>query len=329
MFAHRKRASSMKKQENTLIVKSNRLIEASYRLDLAEQRLILMAIHEARETGLGVTSNNVLTIRADEYALMFGLDPKSTYKQLKTAIETLYQRSVRLHDIHPESGKERITDVRWVSSAAYVEGAGLVQLKFGDDVVPFITVLEKEFTSYKLKSIAQMTSTYAIRLYELLMQWKEVGKRNVDLDELKNMLGVSKEYAVLKNFKARVLDVAVSQVNEFSDYDVRYENVKLGRKVTGFVFFFGAKKEPEPAPKPKANPKKTKAPATPPQPNIAAFAGIERQVFMALQRDFDYIDEEYVRSMMFKWNVEALATMSRLRKELTPDPESFVLEKTD
>jgi plasmid replication initiation protein len=326
MFGHQKRASSMKKQENALVVKSNRLVEASYRLDIAEQRLILMAIHEARETGLGVTSNNFLTIRADEYAAMFGLDQKSTYKQLKTAVETLYQRSVRLHDIHPESGKERITDVRWVSSAAYVEGAGLVQLKFGDDVVPFITVLEREFTSYKIKSVAQMTSTYAIRLYELLIQWKDVGKRNVDLDELKNMLGVSKEYPALFNFKARVLDVAVAQVTEFSDLDVRYENVKFGRKVTGFMFFFAAKQEPEPAPKPKAVPKKTKAP-TPPKLNIAAFAGLEAYAFKALLRDFDFMTEDYVRQMMGKLGLDAMATMKQIREDMSPD--NFTLKKTD
>lgn len=316
----------MKKQENALVVKSNRLVEASYRLDIAEQRLILMAIHEARETGLGITSNNFLTIRADEYAATFGLDPKITYHQLKIAAKTLFHRYVVLHDTHPESGNPRVLDARWVSSVAYVEGSGLVQLKFGDDIVPYITRLEEEFTSYKIKSVAKMTSTYAIRLYELLMQWKDVGKRSVDLDELKNMLGVSKEYAVLKNFKARVLDVAVSQVNEFSDLDVRYENVKFGRKVTGFTFFFGVK-EPEPAPKPKATPKKAKAPSTPKQPNIAAFAGLEAYAFKALVRDFDFMTEEYVRQMMDKFGLDATATMKRLREDMSPD--NFVLEKTD
>lgn len=318
----------MEKQENAVIRKSNRLIEAGYRLDLVEQRLILMSLYKwgADKT---ITADTLLTIRADEYAELFGTNTKLVYSQLKTAIETLYHRSVRLHDIHPESGKERITDVRWVSEVAYVEGAGLVQLKFASSIIPYLARLEGEYTSYKIKSIAQMTSTYAIRLYELLIQWKDVGKRNVDLDELKNMLGVSKEYAVLKNFKARVLDVAVSQVNEFSDLDVRYENVKVGRKVTGFLFFFGAKQEPEPAPKPKSAPKKTKAP-TSPKPNIAAFAGLEVYAFKALIRDFDFITEDYVRQMMGKFGLDATATMKRLREDMSPNSaDKFTLEKTD
>jgi plasmid replication initiation protein len=317
----------MKKQQNALVVKSNRLIEASYKLDIAEQRLILMAIDSARESGKGITADNLLTVRADEYASMFELDPKSTYKQLKSAVETLYNRSVRLHDKHPETGEARVMDVRWVSAVGYVDGSGLVQIQFGGSIVPYITRLEGEFTSYKIKSVAQMTSTYGIRLYELLTQWGDVGKREIKLDEFKRMLQVDGQYPALKDFKKYVLDVAVSQVNEFSDLDVRYENVKLGRKVIGFMFLFGAKQEPEPAPKPKAAPKKVKEPKTNPQPNIAAFAGLEAYAFKALLRDFDFMTEDYVRQMMGKFELDAMATMKRLREDMSP--ENFKLEKTD
>jgi plasmid replication initiation protein len=317
----------MKKQENALVVKSNRLIEASYKLDIAEQRLILMAIDSARESGKGITADSLLTVRADEYAAMFELDPKSTYKQLKTAVETIYQRSVRLHDQHPETGEDRVWDVRWVSAVAYVAGSGLVQIQFGAAIVPYITRLEGEFTSYKIKSVAQMTSTYGIRLYELLMQWGAVGKREIKLDEFKRMLQVEGQYPALKDFKNRVLDLAVSQVNEFSDLDVRYENVKVGRKVTGFVFFFGEKQEPEPAPKPKTSPKKAKAPEPPKERNIAAFAGLEGYAFKTLVRDFDFMTEDYVRQMMGKFGLDATATMNRLREDMSPD--NFALEKTD
>lgn len=308
----------MKTTDSALVVKSNRLIEASYRLDIAEQRLILMAIHEARETGLGVAANSFLTIRVDEYASMFGLDPKSTYKQLKTAIETLYHRSVRLHDVHPESGKERIVDVRWVSSVAYVEGAGLVQIKFGDDVIPLITVLEKEFTSYKIKSVAQMTSTYAIRLYELLMQWEKIGKREVKLDEFKQMLQVEGQYPALKDFKNRVLDLAVSQVNEFSDLQIRYENVKFGRKVTGFMFFFEPK--PEKQPKPAKAVSKVKS-------SVSGFAGLELIMFNQLKKTYPDLTQADIHKMTNKDDAEPVQVMQRMKNEIG-NTEKFKLEKS-
>jgi hypothetical protein len=151
-------------------------------------------------------------------------------------------------------------------------------------------------------------------------------RREIKLDEFKQMLQVEGQYPALKDFKKYVLDLAVSQVNDFSDLDVRYENVKLGRKVTGFLFFFGAKK-PEPAPPPKAAPKKAKAPEPPKERNISAFAGLEGYAFKALVRDFDFMTEDYVRQMMGKFGLDATATMNRLREDMSPD--NFVLEKTD
>lgn len=231
----------MPDKKNGLIVKSNRLVEASYRLELAEQRLVLMAIENARSSGKGIAADSFLAVHANEYAAIFGLDMKNAYHQLKEAAENLYQRSVRIHNVDELTGKPCIIDTRWVAAVKYVEGAGVVHLQFSGFVVPYITRLEAEFTSYKIKSIAQMTSTYSIRLYELLMQWKKNGVRDIDLQEFKKILQVEGQYTALKDFKNRVLDLAISQINQFSDIQVSYENIKLGRKVTGFSFSFSEK----------------------------------------------------------------------------------------
>ena len=47
-----------------LVVKDNALMNASYNLDLVEQRLILLAIIEARESGKGINANDPLTVHA-------------------------------------------------------------------------------------------------------------------------------------------------------------------------------------------------------------------------------------------------------------------------
>ena len=44
-----------------LVVKDNALINASYNLDLVEQRLVLLAIIEARESQKGINANDALT----------------------------------------------------------------------------------------------------------------------------------------------------------------------------------------------------------------------------------------------------------------------------
>ena len=78
--------------KNELVVKSNRLIEASYRLTLAEQRIVLLAIVEARRTQKGLSAEDFVTIAATDYAAMYDLPLKQAYEQMNEAAQTLYGR---------------------------------------------------------------------------------------------------------------------------------------------------------------------------------------------------------------------------------------------
>ncbi|PTQ86174.1 replication initiation protein RepM [Agitococcus lubricus] len=234
---------------NELVVKSNRLIEASYRLDLVEQRIILFAIKEARESSLGLTSDHFLTIRAADYAAQFNVSTKKAYEQIKAAATTLYMRSLILHDVHPESGKERVTKARWVSAASYIDGEGAIQLQFSGVIVPYITLLEREFTSYRLAAVSNMSSTYAIRLYELLIQWGSIGKREVELNWLRSALLIEEDYRRLFDLKKWVIDVALEQINQHSDLSVSYSQRKTGRTVTHLTFTFNHKHQAPKQPK--------------------------------------------------------------------------------
>ena len=231
----------MVNSKNELVVKTNTLVEASYRLDLAEQRIILYAITEARRTQKGLNAEDFVTIRAMDYAELFGIDPATAYEQIQDAAKTLFRRYVVFHDTHPASGKPRITEARWISAASYIDGAGTIQLRFSTDMVPFITRLEAEFTRYKLEKVANMTSAHAIRLYELLIQWGSVGKREIELKWLRKALMLEEQYAAIKDLKNRVIDVAVTQINKHSDLIVEYTQRKTGRTVTHLTFTFDPK----------------------------------------------------------------------------------------
>ena len=233
----------MAAEKQVVVVKSNKLIEASYRLDLIEQRIILYAIVEARETQKGLTDEFV-TLEVKRFSAMFGMEGGAVYDQLKTAMDTLFNRYIVVHDVHPESGCKRISKVRWISTASYIDGAGAVQLRFATDMLPYITRLETEFTSYRLEKIGRMSSAHAVRLYELLVQYLSIGKRDIEIVWLKETLGIAGEYKAIKDFKKRVLDTAVAQINEHSDIRVSYMQRKTGRAVTHLIFAI----TPEPKP---------------------------------------------------------------------------------
>lgn len=217
-----------------------------------------MAIVTARETGRGVTADTLLEVRAMDYAQLFGVTRQTAYEALSNAIETLFNRraTVQVYD-ERRKGLRSLT-VRWVTAMDYEESAGLITLRFGHEVVPEITRLEANFTSYELEQVAGLKSSYAVRLYELLIQWRATGNTPLfKLDEFRSQLGlISDEYPRIEAFKRCVLDVAAKQINEHTDISVSYEQHKAGRVITGFTFSLKPKKQakdvtPKSTPKPK------------------------------------------------------------------------------
>ena len=225
-----------------LVVKDNALLNASYNLDLVEQRMILLAIVEARESGKGITANDPLVIKAESYETHFGVQKNAAYKALQSACENLFNRQFSYIENRPKGTV--IVRSRWVSQISYIESAASVELIFAPAVVPLITRLEEHFTSYELEQVKDLSSAYSVRLYELLIAWRSTGKTPIILlDEFRQKLGVlPDEYSRMFDFKKYVLDMALKQINANTDIKVTYEQHKTGRNVTGFSFSFKQKK---------------------------------------------------------------------------------------
>ena len=225
-------------KKNELVVKSNRLVEASYRLGLNEQRIILYAICRCREEQKGLFPDLPVTITADAFVKQFpSVDKSNVYGQLKEAMNALYSRSVTIHDTDPATKKARVRETRWISEKAYIDGAGHVQIVFTPEVIKYITRLEVEFTSYQLEKVGHMTSAHAVRIYELLAQQRDIGTRTLNLAWLRDALQIEAgEYKLTANFINRIIEPSVDQINKHSDITVSYKPKKTGRAITDFVF---------------------------------------------------------------------------------------------
>ena len=227
-----------------LVVKDNALMNASYNLDLVEQRLILLAIIEARESGKGINANDPLTVHAESYINQFNVARQTAYQALKDACDDLFARQFSYQEINERGNTENVRS-RWVSEIRYVDAEATVKLIFAPIVIPLITRLEKRFTQYEMKQIAELSTGYAIRLYELLICWRTTGKTPViELSEFRQKMGVlDSEYQRMYDFKKYVLEPSIKQVNEHTDIIATYEQHKKGRLITGFSFKFKAKKQ--------------------------------------------------------------------------------------
>ena len=225
-----------------LVTKDNSLIGASYSLGVVEQRLIFLAIIEAREQKTLIEAGGLLRIYAQSYAKQFDVEKHTSYEAMKRAVEGLYEAGFAYSKLDERSGKIGHYKSRWVDKIGYIDDLGCVELVFASDVIPLITRLEARYTEYELKQVVGLQSEYAIRLYELIIQWRSVGKTNpISLEELREKLGLVDEYKRIEAFKRRVLDLALRQINEHTDITVEYEQHKQGRVITGFTFKFKVK----------------------------------------------------------------------------------------
>ena len=226
-----------------LIVKDNALINASYNLDLVEQRLILLAIIEARESGKGINANDPLTVHAESYINQFGVHRNTAYQALKDACDSLFARQFSYQSLS-EKGNVINHKSRWVSEVAYIDHEAVVRLIFSPAIVPLITRLEEQFTKYEIQQISNLTSAYAVRLYEILIAWRSTGKTPIiNMHDFRQKIGVlDPEYKRMYDFKKYVLDIALKQVNEHTDITAKVEQHKTGRSITGFSFNFKQKK---------------------------------------------------------------------------------------
>jgi len=246
--------------DSALVYKSNALVQASYRLSVYEQRIILGCIAQVRRDK-PLTDQQLYTVSAQQIADMTGTSLGTAYQNLKAASERLYRREVTLHEAPNgkgcDRGKVRLT--RWVQTVEYREAEGLVALRFGTDMVPYLSQLTEQFTRYALTDVARMDSAYAIRLYELLCQWRDAGEREVSIDWLRDALYLDGKYPAIKDFKKRVIEPAVEQINEHSPLWVKWDQRKTGRRVSHLIFTFGEKlKQSEESADKQRKPKPTK-----------------------------------------------------------------------
>lgn len=227
-----------------LVVKDNALINASYNLDLVEQRLILLAIVEARESGKGINANDPLIVHAESYINQFKVHRNTAYQALKDACHDLFVRQFSYQKVNDRGNIEHYRS-RWVSEIGYVDNEAVVKLIFAPAIVPLITRLEEQFTKYELQQVSNLTSAYAVRLYEILIGWRSTGKTPViELADFRKRIGIlDTEYKRMERFKTSVLELAIKQINEHTDIDVEYEQHKKGRTIVGFSFSFNQKEK--------------------------------------------------------------------------------------
>lgn len=216
-------------QRSYCVYKSNDLIQKTkYDLTISEQKIVLRLIQMIKPTD---TAFQWYNFDVQEFCDLCGIDNSSgsNYKRLKSTIQNLSDKSfwVKL-----ASGETSLC--RWIQKAYIKDGSGTVKIRLDEDLLPYLLQLKDNFTSYSLCYVLGMRSKYSPRLYELIKSHEFHKHLEIELDALKEMLMADKyDY---KNFKQKVLDVALNEINALSDLVVEYTPIKDKRKVVALSF---------------------------------------------------------------------------------------------
>ena len=225
------------------VCQANSLVGGKQALKLNSAKLIRAAIMQVVRDDEELKPY-IITI--SELAELLNIPKSNIYRDIDDITDDILKNPVYIRE---EVGKKvRWIKIPWVTRCEYNSDIG-VAIKLNDELKPFLINLKDHYTQYTLDSILVMKSVYAIRIYELLQS--EIMTRilpragtdiELSVETLKECCGCeSKAYNTFSNFRNRVIDIAVKEINEKTLYTLSYDYVKKGKSVIGLIFHINMK----------------------------------------------------------------------------------------
>jgi plasmid replication initiation protein len=231
------------KRDISLVRKANDFIEARYKFDIWEMRFFLSVLSKIDKDDQNF---QVYRVKYRDIIKDFGLSSNNAYAMLREGAKSLMKKTVTLK--YEKDGVTRGEMYHLIRKIDYLESGQVIKqdvdkqeyidVKIEEDLKPFLLQLSRNFTAYDLKNVSKL-GTYSIRLYELLKQYESIGKRTMNVEEMKLMFDLTKEYPLFANFYQKVIEPAVREINKYSDLRVATpEKIKDGKRVEALRFRF-------------------------------------------------------------------------------------------
>ncbi len=224
-----KKEYELSKKREQLVVKSNDLIQKSrFDLSILEQKIVLNLIQLIKPTD---TAFETYKFSVQDFCKLCNIDYKNggNYAMIKDTIKGLRDKSFWV-----KQGKKQIL-CSWINKARIEENSGIIEIRLDDDLLPYLIELKNNYTMYSLINVLGMQSKYSPRIYELAKSNEYKKAFIIELQELKEMIN-AEHYTNYSDFKRKVLDIALKEINTVTDINLTYEPIKEGRKVTKIEF---------------------------------------------------------------------------------------------
>lgn len=173
-------------------------------------------------------------LTAKEFSILFNTDIHNSYRMIHKACKKLMKTSITIEKIELNETWE----INVCSTAKYNKKEGRITIQFTDSVMPYLSQVRKKFVLYNLKEIANFGSLYTTRLYELIQEFKETGWVLKSVDQLRQIFAVGNSFKLYGDLKRYTFGHACKEINTNYDMNLKFEELKEGRKVVAVKFTF-------------------------------------------------------------------------------------------
>lgn len=219
------------KSRDYQVVKANELIQRTrYGLSVQEQKSLAYVISMIKPTDT-VLQEYEFDIQHFCKVCEIDYNNGKNYQNVKKTLKSLRDKSFW---VELEDGTETLCS--WVNKVWCNKRSGKARIRLDDDLAKYLISLSEQFTQYELINTLPMKSQYSFRIYELMKSYAFARQKIFDLEDLKKKL-MAEVYNRYVDFRRKVLDVAMDEINRYTDLEVSYEPLKQGKKVTEIMFF--------------------------------------------------------------------------------------------
>ncbi len=210
------------------LAKGNPLINASFDITAIQFKILL---HMISKVDMSLEDFQPITIQISEFQKFANINTKAIYEVIEVQAEKLKNKSIFYED------EEVRISTNLLSSWKYHKKKGCYTFRFDPELKPFLLDLKENFTVYDIRNIIQLNSAYAIRFFELCKQFENLGRFEMQVNEIKHLFKIEDKYKNYYDFKKNVIEQARKELKSYSElyFDIDKE-VKEGRKVASLRF---------------------------------------------------------------------------------------------
>ena len=211
----------------------NTLVNSAYSMTTNAKRLLVMAFARQNPNHLlrpGEKLEAVITAR--QWSAVY-TSRRRPFEELESAAHELQRCVLRVHPTTEYYEQWNFTEQARYYPADSLDDAR-VAITFTTNISTLLSDLFERYTSYDLRMIAELSSFYSTRMYELIAQFRNpntgCGWIKRSIDKLKIEFEATEKYSRNNDFVKYCLVNPIEEINQKTDIVITYELTKKGRR---------------------------------------------------------------------------------------------------